>query len=49
LSKNDAVTTRLSLVLAILLALGAAPFTQTPARYDVLIRNGRVLDGSGNP
>ncbi len=29
--------------------LGAAPFTQTPAGYDVLIRNGRVLDGSGNP
>ncbi len=27
-----------------------SPFSQPqPARYDVLIRNGRVLDGSGNP
>ena len=41
--------TRLILGVAILLAFAAAPFTQTPARYDVLIRNGRVLDGSGNP
>ena len=41
--------TRLILGLAILLASGASPFTQTVARYDVLIRNGRVLDGSGNP
>ena len=41
--------TRLILSTVILLALGASPFTQTPARYDVLIRNGRVLDGSGNP
>ena len=41
--------TRLILGLAILLASGASPFTQTAARYDVLIRNGRVLDGSGNP
>jgi N-acyl-D-aspartate/D-glutamate deacylase len=49
LSKNDAVRTRLVLFVASLLALTAAPFTQTPARYDVLVRNGRVLDGSGNP
>ena len=41
--------TRLILFTLILLALSAAPFTQTPSRYDVLIRNGRVLDGSGNP
>jgi N-acyl-D-aspartate/D-glutamate deacylase len=35
---------------AFLFALGATASTQTPApRYDVLIRNGRVLDGSGNP
>ncbi|HEX7140674.1 MAG TPA: D-aminoacylase [Vicinamibacterales bacterium] len=26
-----------------------APAATQPARYDVLIRNGRVLDGSGNP
>jgi hypothetical protein len=49
LSKNDAVRTRLILFLASLLAFGAEAFTQTPARYDVLIRNGPVLDGSGNP
>lgn len=41
--------TRLIVSLLILLAIGAAPFTQTLAPYDVLIRNGRVLDGSGNP
>src|SRR5438309_1642899 len=29
-------------------AFGAALESQTPT-YDVLIRNGRVLDGSGNP
>ncbi|HET9982591.1 MAG TPA: D-aminoacylase [Longimicrobiales bacterium] len=28
---------------------GAAPKPATPAAYDVLIRGGRVLDGSGNP
>src|SRR5471032_2263625 len=49
LSKNDAVRTRLILGVISLLALSASPFTQTPARYDILIRNGRVLDGSGNP
>jgi N-acyl-D-aspartate/D-glutamate deacylase len=49
LSKNDAVHRRLILFAGIVLLLTAAPFTQTPARYDVLIRNGRVLDGSGNP
>ena len=49
MSKNVAVRTRLVLCCTILLALTAAPFTQTPARYDVLIRHGRVLDGSGNP
>src|SRR6267154_364190 len=36
-----------------ILALGVTAAVQTPqipaARYDVLIRNGRVLDGSGNP
>ena len=49
LSKNDAVRTRLICSTIILLAFAASPFTQTPARYDILIRNGRVLDGSGNP
>jgi N-acyl-D-amino-acid deacylase len=43
------VRTRLAFVITILLAFTASPFTQTPARYDILIRNGRVLDGSGNP
>jgi N-acyl-D-aspartate/D-glutamate deacylase len=49
LSKNDAVRTRLILFAVSILALTSRPFTQTPARYDVLIRGGRVLDGSGNP
>jgi N-acyl-D-amino-acid deacylase len=49
LSKNDAVRTRLICSVIILLAFAPVPFTQTPARYDILIRNGRVLDGSGNP
>ena len=40
---------RLILFAIILLAFSASPFTQSPARYDILIRNGRVLDGSGNP
>jgi N-acyl-D-amino-acid deacylase len=34
---------------ACVITLSARISTQTPARYDVLIRNGRVLDGSGNP
>ncbi|HZT77727.1 MAG TPA: D-aminoacylase [Vicinamibacterales bacterium] len=33
--------------LLVMAALGAV--LQSPAPYDVLIRNGRVLDGSGNP
>ena len=37
-------------LITFLLALTASGAGQTPAaRYDVLIRNGRVLDGSGNP
>src|SRR5258708_36875620 len=32
----------------LILALGAALRSQTPT-YDVLIRNGRVLDGTGTP
>ena len=40
---------RHGLVPVILLALSATPFTQTPGRYDILIRHGRVLDGTGNP
>src|SRR5205809_5653020 len=39
---------RVFAVVSFVLALAAAPGSQTPA-YDVLIRNGRVLDGSGNP
>ncbi len=34
---------------AFVMALAAPISTQPPARYDLLIRNGRVLDGSGNP
>jgi len=30
-------------------ALGAQSVAQTPTTYDVVIRNGRVLDGAGNP
>jgi N-acyl-D-amino-acid deacylase len=41
---------RLRLLIVSLLALGAPVVTQSQAtRYDLLIRNGRVLDGSGNP
>jgi N-acyl-D-aspartate/D-glutamate deacylase len=43
------VRTHLLIFTALVLALTAPAATQTPARYDVLIRNGRVLDGSGNP
>jgi N-acyl-D-amino-acid deacylase len=42
----------LSLVLALLLGLAAgagARGWQPPTAYDLLIRNGRVLDGTGNP
>ena len=41
--------THLLVVATALVTLTAPVVTQTPARYDVLIRNGRVLDGSGNP
>jgi N-acyl-D-amino-acid deacylase len=45
------MTSRFRLVIgfAAFVALSAPISTQTPARYDVLIRSGRVLDGSGNP
>ena len=33
----------------LVLAAAAAPQPQPPARYDIVIRNGRILDGSGNP
>jgi N-acyl-D-amino-acid deacylase len=49
LSKNDAVRLTLAIVVAILPAFAVTSFTQTPVRYDVLIRHGRVMDGSGNP
>src|SRR5207302_8875868 len=35
-------------VLVALAGLGATPASQ-PAGYDILIKNGRVLDGTGNP
>ncbi len=34
--------------LALTVAVGAAPASQAPA-YDLLIRGGRIVDGSGNP
>ncbi len=34
---------------ALLWILIAVPLSSQPARYDVLIRNGRVVDGTGNP
>ncbi|HEY7286651.1 MAG TPA: D-aminoacylase [Vicinamibacterales bacterium] len=37
------------LLIPTLVMLLTAPAATQPARYDVLIRNGRVLDGSGNP
>jgi len=38
-------------VFLFLIVLGAAslPLSSQPTTYDILIRNGRVLDGSGNP
>jgi N-acyl-D-aspartate/D-glutamate deacylase len=38
-----------SLTTALLCLIVAVPLSSQPARYDILIRNGRVLDGSGNP
>jgi N-acyl-D-aspartate/D-glutamate deacylase len=44
------VRIRIFTLIAFVAALAHPTSTQTPAgRYDVLIRNGRVLDGSGNP
>src|SRR5881398_3482978 len=42
------MNTRAIATAALICACGAALRSQAPA-YDVLIRNGRVLDGSGNP
>src|ERR1700704_6000934 len=39
---------RVLAIFALLFAVRGAVFTQAPP-YDVLIRNGRMLDGSGNP
>src|SRR5205814_403978 len=43
------VKSRVCTLFALLFTLSAAVFTQQAPRYDLLIRNGRVLDGSGNP
>jgi len=43
------VNRRLFTLFTFFFTLSAAVFSQQPARFDVLIRNGRVLDGSGNP
>src|SRR5437773_2834963 len=41
---------RVCTLIALLFTLSTAVFSQqTAARFDVMIRNGRVLDGSGNP
>src|SRR6476659_6215363 len=37
------------LILGLIWIVTAAQLTSQPTRYEVLIRNGRVLDGSGNP
>jgi N-acyl-D-amino-acid deacylase len=37
------------LTAALLWLVFAVPLSSQPARYDLLIRNGRVLDGTGNP
>jgi dihydroorotase/N-acyl-D-amino-acid deacylase len=37
------------LVLLALAASGAPGVAQAPPRYDLLVRNGRVVDGAGNP
>jgi N-acyl-D-aspartate/D-glutamate deacylase len=36
-------------LLAIILLLASSALAQTAPQFDVLIRNGRVFDGSGNP
>src|SRR3954463_9293615 len=36
-------------LLALLILLTSSAFAQTAPQFDVLIRNGRVFDGSGNP
>ena len=38
-----------TLVAAVLLLCSWVALAQTPSSYDVLIRNGRVVDGTGNP
>src|SRR5262249_52871525 len=34
---------------AVLAALVSAPSAQAPAPFDLLIRNGRIIDGTGSP
>jgi N-acyl-D-amino-acid deacylase len=48
LSKNVAMPTR-TVLMAALAAIATASSMQTRDRFDVLIRNGRVVDGTGNP
>src|SRR5687767_12533567 len=38
-----------SLLLAVFAVVSASLLQAQPGRFDVLIRNGRVMDGSGNP
>src|SRR6478609_3450086 len=40
---------RMWLRIALVMAAVAAVSAQTPQQFDILIRNGRVLDGTGNP
>jgi N-acyl-D-amino-acid deacylase len=40
---------RFVIPLAIVLALVSVPRAQAPAAYDLLIRNGRIVDGTGSP
>ncbi len=46
---NARMLKRASLGLLTILAFFAPLVAQTPQQFDVLIRNGRVLDGTGNP
>ncbi len=46
---NAVRRTRLGIVATIVVALGALATAQTPAAYDLLITNARIVDGTGNP
>src|SRR5262249_46238255 len=49
LIRNRHHTMRLALILALFFAVSSAHSQAADAPFDVVIRNGRVLDGEGNP